>query len=215
MKKNRTMRAAAVLLIAAILTTFAISGTFAKYTTSKTGSDTARVAKWGFNTTSISITDLFSTTYTNVASGDNYDVIAPGASGSASFKFELETNTKPEVAYNFTVSTEGSNCDSDIQNNESIKWALTTSDAAPEAENSEWGTWTALLNEIKGLSGDTSGSKQYEAGNAPAMVDNTYYVHWMWAFGDDNSVSTDTAMGNAATLAGVTLTITISATQID
>ena len=44
MKKNKMMRIASVLLVAVILTTCAISGTFAKYVTSGNGSDNARVA---------------------------------------------------------------------------------------------------------------------------------------------------------------------------
>ena len=47
MKKNKMMRTASGLMIATLLTTGVISGTFAKYTTSDSASDTARVAKWG------------------------------------------------------------------------------------------------------------------------------------------------------------------------
>ena len=46
MKKNKTMRLASGLLVAVLLTTCAISGTFAKYVSDATNSDTARVAKW-------------------------------------------------------------------------------------------------------------------------------------------------------------------------
>ena len=46
MKKNKMMRIASALLVAVILTTCAISGTFAKYVTSTPGSDSARVAKF-------------------------------------------------------------------------------------------------------------------------------------------------------------------------
>ena len=49
MKKNRMMRVASALLVAVLLTTCAISGTFAKYVTTESGSDFARVAKWGVN----------------------------------------------------------------------------------------------------------------------------------------------------------------------
>ena len=45
--KNKMMRIASVLLVAALITTCAISGTFAKYVTKVSGEDTARVAKWG------------------------------------------------------------------------------------------------------------------------------------------------------------------------
>ena len=51
MKKNKMMRIASVLLIVTILSTVAISGTFAKYITTADGSDTARVAQWGITIT--------------------------------------------------------------------------------------------------------------------------------------------------------------------
>lgn len=47
MKKNKFMRLASGLLVGTLLTTCAISGTFAKYTTQDDGNDSARVAKWG------------------------------------------------------------------------------------------------------------------------------------------------------------------------
>lgn len=47
MKKNRMMRLASVLLVAVLLTTCAISGTFAKYVTEASATDSARVAKFG------------------------------------------------------------------------------------------------------------------------------------------------------------------------
>ena len=47
MKKNRMMRLASGLLVAVLVTTSMISGTFAKYTTQDSASDIARVAKWG------------------------------------------------------------------------------------------------------------------------------------------------------------------------
>ena len=52
MKKNNTMRVAAGLAVAALLSTCLVSGTFAKYTTSGESSDTARVAKFGIELTS-------------------------------------------------------------------------------------------------------------------------------------------------------------------
>ena len=47
MKRNKMMRIASVLLVAVLLSTCVISGTFAKYTTSNSATDSARVAKWG------------------------------------------------------------------------------------------------------------------------------------------------------------------------
>ena len=51
MKKNSTMRIAALLLVLTLMTSCFVGGTFAKYTTSGHISDTARVAKWGVTIT--------------------------------------------------------------------------------------------------------------------------------------------------------------------
>ena len=212
MKKNTFMRVASALLVAVLLTTCAIAGTFAKYTTEVSSNDAARVAKWGFGSTSIDLEDLFSATYTNVAAGSNdMAIIAPGTSGSASFEFEFD-GTAPEVAYTFEVSTDDSDCDALIQGNTSIKWALTTSPTAPATDDAEWGTWTALLTEINGLTEDGN----FAAGELPDMVNTPYYVHWTWLYEADNDAK-DTELGNAA-VAGdlkVTLVVTITATQKD
>lgn len=47
MKKNKMMRLASSLLVAVLLTSSVISGTFAKYVTEGHAEDEARVAKWG------------------------------------------------------------------------------------------------------------------------------------------------------------------------
>ena len=44
MKKNKAMRLASALMVLTLLTTCVISSTFAKYTTSANGEDSARVA---------------------------------------------------------------------------------------------------------------------------------------------------------------------------
>ena len=86
MKKNVMMRAASVLLIMVLLTSSVISGTFAKYVTEATGSDTARVAKFGVVVEAIS--SIFNTQYAgndtiSVLSSTTDNVIAPGTTGEA------------------------------------------------------------------------------------------------------------------------------------
>lgn len=49
MKKNIMMRLSAVLLVAVLLTTCVISGTWAKYTKTGAADETARVAAFGVN----------------------------------------------------------------------------------------------------------------------------------------------------------------------
>jgi len=74
MKKNKAMRAAGGLLIATLLSTSAVSGTFAKYVTRDSGSDTARVAKFGVVVTSDGA--LFADTYKTSTN-------TPGVSGDS------------------------------------------------------------------------------------------------------------------------------------
>lgn len=211
MKKNKAMRLASALLVATLATTCAISGTFAKYTTSTTGSDSARVAKWGFTdtTSKIELTDLFKTAYDKNVQG-KADVIAPGTTNSASFAFAYNTTdngaTAPEVAYTFTVSTNGSSCANDIKNNDNIQWKL---------DEGQWGTWNDMITAIEMLDGDKA---QYNAGELPAefRTNQTHTVAWQWVFStNDAADATDTAMGNATNLDNVNLTITITATQVD
>lgn len=210
MKKNTMMRVASALLVAVLLTTCAISGTFAKYTTSVSSEDSARVAYWGFQPVAMDITDLFDKAYDNVNGA--VDVIAPGTTNSATFAFAYaEGNANaPEVAYKFTVSVDGSYCDTAIANNANIQWRL---------DNGTWGDWGTLLNSIKALSGDDSGTKQYAPGQLPAeftTADDTHTVEWQWIFSTDAAGdAVDTEMGNAADLADVKLVITINATQVD
>ena len=74
MKKNVMMRVASVLLVAVLLTTCAISGTFAKYTTGDAGHDTARVAKWGVTITANGTT--FAEAYNDAADAAGTKVVS-------------------------------------------------------------------------------------------------------------------------------------------
>ena len=106
MKKNLMMRVASALLVAVLLTTCAISGTFAKYVTSATSNDHARVAYWGFQSSNtLDITNLFSDSYKGktdntkdvVKSADGDDVIAPGTTGTITFSFAWDEDTSKTV----------------------------------------------------------------------------------------------------------------------
>lgn len=216
MKKNRMMRIASVLLVAVLLSTCVISGTFAKYTTSATASDAARVAKWGFNATTFSIEDLFVAAYDDsVASANGTDnVIAPGTKGSTTIKFAPEDGTAPEVAYSIKVeaTTTVDVATNSICKNANIKWALY---AEGTEENAiQWGTFSALLTSINSLSQD-----RIEENNLPTLNGN-YVIAWVWDFNNVDNVEdsqnvTDTAMGNADPLETIDLTIKITATQLD
>ena len=218
MKKNVMMRIASVLLVAVLLTTCAISGTFAKYTTSVTSNDAARVANWGFErSNSMNLTNLFLGSYDNVVANDGDDVIAPGTSGSTTFSFAYDgTNgtTGPEVAYTFEVKVEAS-CDNAILANGNIQWQLDTNG---------YDSWNKMIADITKLSGSDTGKKQYAPNTLPAAftdADEVHTISWRWVFDEskDGAVGDlddlDTAMGNDNNLANCSIKITITATQVD
>lgn len=225
MKKNKMMRTASALLVATLLSTSVIAGTFAKYTTSAEGSDTARVAKWGFeaNNNSIVLTDLFKETYSNTknvetvkSSTNGTDVIAPGTGGEAKFKFEYDTTSNnniaaPEVEYIFAISTEGSSIESSIENNKNIVWSLDGKECT--STDADKSSWDVLLEEIAKLSGSdsvssengvVSASKEYKPGELPSKfyndtsdTNNGSKEHTVSWEWKYNSDSTDTTTINA------------------
>ena len=96
MKMNKFIRLASVMLMLCLITTCAISGTFAKYTTDGTASDTARVAKWGV-TVNVTGSDLFAESYNGGQVSATEDVVAPGTSGTLA---GITISGSPEVAAN-------------------------------------------------------------------------------------------------------------------
>ena len=213
MKKTKFMRAALLLLVLTLITSCFVGGTFAKYTTSASGSDSARVATWGFNDTgSVTLNDLFKTAYDKNVNG-KADVIAPGTTNSATFAFKFSgQEAAPEVAYTFTVNPTITGDYDSLDANGSFKWTLAKGDAAA----TEYDTVANLLDAIKKLSGDTSGTMTYDPGKLPTAftsADEVYHIGWNWAF-DGNDIA-DTELGNMQNLENVKITITITATQID
>jgi len=120
------MRIASVLLVAVLISTCAISGTFAKYVTKAEGTDTARVAKWGILLT-MEGDDMFAPEYVadddtfggstdnqdpvlsvrvdqdyleNATADDITDLVAPGTTNDA---FKATIVGKPEVAVRYTL----------------------------------------------------------------------------------------------------------------
>ena len=200
MKKNKMMRIASVLLVAVLLSTCAISGTFAKYTSESTATSTARVAKWKFTvgndtiTTSDTFTfDLFTTTYTETnvdkdGLDNNEVVIAPGTTGSASVTLTNASEVNATYAVAFSAN----------ENGVPLQWSVDGND------------WKNDITELAISATDINMS-----GTA------TITIHWKWAIeedsfvGSDQSNDKDTALGTAATLAKVTFTATVTVTQVD
>lgn len=123
MKKNKMMRLASGLLVACLLTSSIVSGTFAKYTTGADASDTARVAKWGVQVTTSG--HLFNETYAKndakLVDGtltvvsvneakENDSVVAPGTANTEGITFSI--TGKPEVKSEVKITVTGTETDS-------------------------------------------------------------------------------------------------------
>lgn len=208
MKKNKFLRLASILMIACLMTTCVISGTFAKYVTSDSASDKARVAYWGFQGETFEIDDLFKATYDDGKVKAAADAIAPGTAGFDTIQFKYKASstgiTAPEVAYSFKVDASQSTIADAIKENPSIQWAFVQGNGAPAQDSSEWGSWDDMINKINGK------TENVEANKLPALA-GEHTIAWRWAFeGNDTG---DTEMSES--LAEVEVKITITATQID
>ena len=200
MKKNRMMRLASILLVCVLLTTSVISGTFAKYTSEATGGDVARVAKWGWGDTKISI-DLFDNTYDGTvksANGDN--VIAPGTKKTSALVWTPAASFAPEVDYTLSFAIANTTDIPTILEAE-LDWVLKI-----DGTENTYTTFDALKAALE--------AKTY-AGNASAVGPTVNIeIGWVWAYngGDD---AADTYLGNMDTLADLNIDITMTATQVD
>ena len=208
--KNKFLRLASILMMACLMTTCVISGTFAKYVSTTTASDSARVAKWGFKEASITIDDLFKNVYDTDKVVAETDVIAPGTTSSTTIQFAFDAGTSgvaaPEVAYSFEVDASASTIADVIKNNTNIQWALVAGNTAPADDSAEWDTWDELIAEINGLT-----DMEVEANTLPALSAGAYTIAWRWVFEGNDTYDTDMS----ESLAEVEVVITITATQLD
>lgn len=220
MKKNKMMRLASVLLVAVILTTCAISGTFAKYVTSGSGNDTARVAKFGvtvsgtadtFKETYAKNDDSFTLAANTVVSTE--DVVAPGTSGDmAAFTITGTPEVAVRVAFAGTLELGDKWVDKDSNyycpievtvGSETFKGLdYGTADAFEAAVNAKIETYKNDYEANTDLSGIGA--------DAPA-------ISWKWAFNGNDDVK-DTYLGDQAAegnAAKISLAVTATVTQID
>lgn len=186
--KNIKMLVIAVLLVAVAVTSYAVSGTYAKYTTSITKADSARVAKWGIGIENN--IDLFKDSYTDVVGKNGNKVVAPGTQGEYTFTL----SGAPETAYTLDVVVSGEDNIGQIVYN---------------LDGKEYTTMTELVAAIDALYNPT---QVYAAGTSSA---STHTIAWYWLYDQNETEDTqDTTLGNAGT-ATVTLNVKITAVQAD
>lgn len=220
MKQNKIFRLSAILLVLTLLSTCVISGTFAKYTTNKTATDSATVAAWGIKLTVETDAKLYDDNNTAVDEVLSKVVKANNLAAPGTYQ-KLATVTltgTPEVAYKITVVV-----DLKLEN-----WKIGTDVYCPivftvdgteiklggaitDTEKLE----TAVENAIKNaIAGDESGIKTYDAGVAvPGTAADAVLIDWTWAFEGDNVK--DTELGNAAAKATIGFSLSVTVEQVD
>lgn len=222
MKKSKFMRVAAILMAAVLLTTCAISGTFAKYVTSGSrAAEEARVAKWGvtitgssdplFNTTyATDDTDVSATIAQSVTSSNSDKVVAPGTTGTLNtFSIAGTPEVAFKVTYTGTLTLTGWTTDGTTEycplvitvngTDYSIDGTTIADVAALQ---------TAVNNAFAGL------SQNY--GPNTTVAATASQVTWSWPFTgndvNDTALGDRAADGNAAT---ISFAATATVTQID
>lgn len=231
MKKNTMMRIASVLMVAVLLSTCAISSTFAKYVSSDSATDTARIAKWGVEVTATG-KDAFALKYDNeaktdgtkvvsattVTENDNGKVIAPGTKGDLG---GISITGTPEVMVNVSVSAtltlSGWHTDGDENNletehcplifkvgNEEIKIGAQGIDTIEDLQTAVVDKFTALTQENIAANTNLGNTKNVS-------------VSWEWPFDPNNGQNdtNDTALGDLNTAPTITFSCSASVTQVD
>ena len=199
MKENKTTRLLTIALIIALIALILVASSYAKYLSSGTGSDSARVAKWSFKVgeNDIVATDTFKfdlfktitetdgrTEEADVVSANSDRVIAPGTSGS----FELVLENKSEVSAKY-----------------GIEYTVANTASIPVQFSVDGGkTWTESLTDV--VADDTNTKLAANSGS------KTITVQWKWAY--EGNDTTDVTLGKDGT-AKLKVIAKVTATQID
>lgn len=192
------MRVASALLVAVLLTTCVISGTYAKYTTSADGGDKARVAKWGVTVKVDG--SLFGKVYNDVKGGNGVSVSTTGSVvSSVTGEKVLAPGTKGEMG---KITIEGTpevkveiTCRAEVSLNG--KW-LAKQDSNPTTAKSYYCPLKIKIGntELYGLDYTSedefkqaieakikSYSKEYEANTDLSKInDISIPISWAWSY---------------------------------
>ena len=227
MKKNKMMRIASVLLVAVLLTTCAISGTFAKYITEKESTDTARVAKFGVDL-AVTVDGAFATEYdadttatdklgvaiakTVVASStDSDNLVAPGTNGDLMASATIQGT--PEVAVNVKQEATLVLTNWAVEGTYYCPLVITVDGAKFYGMD-----YTSAAEFIAAVEAALDSDVNYEPNTD---LTESHSVTWEWAFEGTDGKQTDvkdTALGDYAAKTDdieISFTYKVTVTQID
>lgn len=202
-KSERNSNKKTVVIVALLLALIALlcfgGYTFSKYVTSGNGAGEAQVAKWGY-TVEVDSSAIFGEKYkkeagdfskittadnglTVKADSANRNLVAPGTTGSMTFKVKGTAEVKAKVVIDFTVEndvvlnvTKTVNNDGQTETKTAkynpVKWTLKKGDAIVVDG--------VTLAEVKTELEKAENNVTCEAGET--LAETTYTLSWAWAF---------------------------------
>ena len=209
-KKNTFMRLAMALVLLVLVTTSAVGGTFAKYVTTDSTTDTARVAKWGVvitaNDSALVTTEVNGANEDHVVSQTSDVVLAPGSQIAELADFSISGN--PEVAVNVSYAADLTLTNWKVSGVEYCPLVFVVNGVEYRFNDNVANLELAVEGAIAALSDNYATPYDLSSALAPEVL-----VYWAFV-GDDvkDTALGDQAAGNAAT---ISLTITCTVTQID
>lgn len=218
-KNKNTFRIGALLLVACLISSVMLSGTFAKYTSEYAGKDTALVATWDFvaeggqdgldlvtlGDAAVPL-DLFKHAYNEniLATAGAGKIIAPGVSGN--FVLDLTNNSDVAADITFVVSkAEGSV-------NVPMEFSIGTDFDSVDPVPTIYDTVETLTTALNGKNIHLN-----EAGGESSVT-----VYWRWAYYGPSATAeatdtTDTVLGTTSasgdSRSTYTLNVKVTATQ--
>lgn len=208
MKKNIAMRVASLILMCTIVSSCFVGSTFAKYTSSATGSSTATVAKWSIKlngnelaVASPTITfNLFSTVLDTKDENAETDVapdkIAPGTKGGFNFG-KIKNESEVNATYEIKLA---------IQKTSNVPITLTSTPAISSPVEQ---TIDSVVYNVYTISGTVDMNSEIDGPN----------ITWEWPYEPTGTRTDadDTQLGIDAQTTPATLKViaTITVTQVD
>ena len=236
MKKNILMRIGSTALVLTMMTSYIITGTYAKYASQNTQNDTARVAKFGVNIAANG--SLFGKQYVNADGGNELgstnltvssseQVVAPGTQNTEGITFTVSGTPEVDVSISimanstskvFLKQRSGFYPNTVTENSTTDKFDVTANyypvlytlkkngDTVAGATNVTFADLATKLQE----------TTTYDAGTT---LNATYNITWKWDFSasaelDDEVTKKDTLLGDIAAAGGATQNVTIDSVDL-
>ena len=200
MKKSWVSRFAGLVLVLTLISSSLVAGTYAKYTTTVTATDSVTVAKWQADLEGVGTTTTGAVTFDLIGTlsdtGVDGNLLAPGTVGSFALDYDTDDS---QVARNVTITLDASGPLAALSHLKFYSDSGRTTEIVPAA-----GILSLMNTNFA----------------ATAAGTGTLNVYWAWAFEDNTTTAAAIAYDAADTTDGIAgasynVTATFTATQLN